>query len=68
MWEPAKGLFSLCTFDQVLDSNGGWNYGLLSKKVAVCAPACVSAGAAQAGQLSFRGLTVFGLAAPHTTT
>lgn len=53
MREPAKGLFSLCTFDQVLDSNGGWNYGLLSKKVAACAPACVSAGAAQAGQLSF---------------
>lgn len=52
------GLFSLCTFDQVLDSAGGWNYGLLNKKVAVWAfsvrgCASVSVCAVQSGQLGF---------------
>lgn len=29
----SQGGSFLCTFDQVLDSSGGWNYGLLNKKL-----------------------------------
>ena len=44
-----RGRYSLCTFDQVVDSIGGWNYGLLNKRLwcaraSTCLSLCVSVG------------------------
>lgn len=59
-WDSTKGLFSLCTFDQVLDSIGGWNYGLLNKK-RWCWFRCVCLWLCVKFILGFQGLTALGL-------